>query len=111
MRCCAWCRLRGPRATVRRATGCLPISTRSKAGSSAQNDGMTTRPRRTFGVRTARGLWRGFRARPRLAISVLFGAASYGLALLAHPLSSSAQVLVAWNAGAVLYLLLGWEMM
>src|SRR5688572_19790895 len=34
--CCAWCRPRGPRSTVRRRMDCRPTWTRWKAGSSAR---------------------------------------------------------------------------
>jgi len=70
-----------------------------------------THRRHIFGLRTLRGLWRGFKARPRLTISVIFGVACYLAAPMVQPMTGSVQALVAWNAGAVLYLLLGWEMM
>jgi uncharacterized membrane protein len=55
-------------------------------------------------------LWVVLRAHPRLVTSVLFGAAVYGALDQFARLSGSASVLVAWNAGALLDLLLTWHL-
>jgi len=55
-------------------------------------------------------LWPALRARPRLLSSVVFGIAVYVVLDLRGGLSGAASTLVAWNAGAVLNLLLTWHL-
>ena len=59
-----------------------------------------------FPARLARGLY----ARPRLMLSLAVGAASYLLLPGPWPLEASARALLAWNAGALLYLALAVHM-
>lgn len=54
---------------------------------------------------------RGLRARPRLAGCMLLGVVVYGAALAVLRTSVAVSVLIAWNTGAILYLLLAWRMM
>jgi uncharacterized membrane protein len=55
-------------------------------------------------------LWPALRARPRLLSSIVFGLLVYvSVDRLAH-LSGAAESLIAWNAGALLNLLLTWHM-
>lgn len=55
-------------------------------------------------------LWRALKARPRLAWSVLAGGAVWGVGPRLVTLPSAAWTLIAWNGGALLYLLLAWQM-
>jgi|SRR6476661_4825138 len=56
-------------------------------------------------------LWPALRARPRLLGCVLFGIAAYAVGEAVLPLQNAAVGLLAWNAAALLYLLLAWHMM
>jgi uncharacterized membrane protein len=51
-------------------------------------------------------LWPALKARPRLLGSILFGIAAYGVVTALFDFAESASVLIAWNAGALLYLAL-----
>jgi uncharacterized membrane protein len=55
-------------------------------------------------------LWPALRARPRLLASVAFGLGVYVVLDLWGKLSGAASTLVAWNAGAVMNLLLTWHL-
>jgi uncharacterized membrane protein len=55
-------------------------------------------------------IWRALRARPRLVSSLLFGAALWWLVPGSWDQHAEARVLVAWNAGALLYLALAAHM-
>lgn len=55
-------------------------------------------------------LWPALRSRPRLVSSVLFGIAVYVAATAWTDLPGATCTLIAWNAGAVLNLLLSWHM-
>ncbi|HKB54337.1 MAG TPA: DUF1345 domain-containing protein [Ramlibacter sp.] len=55
-------------------------------------------------------VWRALKARPRLAWSVLAGGALWLAGTHLLPLPAAAWPLIAWNFGALLYLLLAWEM-
>jgi uncharacterized membrane protein len=55
-------------------------------------------------------LWRVLKARPRLVWSVLTGAAVWLAGTRALTLPGAAWTLIAWNIGALLYLVLAWEM-
>ncbi|NML44694.1 DUF1345 domain-containing protein [Ramlibacter sp. G-1-2-2] len=56
-------------------------------------------------------LYRGLRARPRLLGSMAFGVLVFVLARTFSPWRDAGCALVAWNAGALLYLALAWEWM
>jgi len=55
-------------------------------------------------------MWRAFKVRPRLAWSGLAGGAVWLAGTRLLPLPAAAWTLIAWNAGALLYLALAWEM-
>jgi uncharacterized membrane protein len=56
-------------------------------------------------------LWPALRARPRLLGAIAFGIAVWLAELAFGPAPSAAVTLVAWNAGALLYLALAWGAM
>src|SRR5262245_9296219 len=56
-------------------------------------------------------LVRALRARPRLLGSSLVGLVVYAAGQAMIHTSAAAMALVGWNAGAILYLLLSWQMM
>lgn len=55
-------------------------------------------------------LWRALKARPRLAWSAVAGLAVWLAGSRLVPLPAGAWTLIGWNAGALLYLALTWEM-
>lgn len=55
-------------------------------------------------------VWRALQVRPRLAWSVVAGVAVWLAGPHVVPLRESAWTLIGWNTGALLYLLLAWEM-
>ena len=55
--------------------------------------------------------WRALRARPRLLAAMAFGVVAYVAAQLVLPFGTATNILVAWNAGALLYLVLAREQM
>jgi uncharacterized membrane protein len=62
-------------------------------------------------VRHVIPLWPALRARPRLLGSIAFGIGVYLAGLASGWAPSAAGALVAWNAGALLYLALAWRAM
>lgn len=67
----------------------------------------STRPRPLHPL----SLWNALRARPRLVGSAVAGAALFFALQPALRMSDAALVLLAWNAGALLYLSLSWRAM
>jgi uncharacterized membrane protein len=55
-------------------------------------------------------VWRALKARPRLGWSVLAGAIVWIVGSNVPALPGAAWTLIGWNAGALLYLVLAWEM-
>lgn len=55
-------------------------------------------------------MWRALRARPRLAWSGLAGIAVWLGGALLFPAREAAWILIGWNTGALLYLVLAWHM-
>jgi uncharacterized membrane protein len=55
-------------------------------------------------------MWRALKARPRLAWSGLAGLAVWQAAVHLFAIREAAGILIGWNAGAVLYLVLAWHM-
>jgi len=56
-------------------------------------------------------LWPALRARPRLLGSMVFGVLVFALSRVLTTWHETGCALVAWNAGALLYLVLAWEWM
>lgn len=54
--------------------------------------------------------WRALRARPRLAASAALGIAVHALLPWVVPMQAESRALVAWNAFALVYLGLAWQM-
>ncbi len=56
-------------------------------------------------------LWRAFRARPRLLFSAAAGAAAWAASSYVAGTEPGTAVLLGWNTGALLYLVLAWQAM